>query len=71
MSVDLEYKGPVAIITINNPDQLGALTGDMIVSLGHRLREASDRKDTYITLLTGKGRFFSSCVTLFYFTSIL
>ena len=64
MSVDLEYEGHVAIITINNPSQLGALTGDMIVQLGHHLREAADSKSTYITLLTGKGRFFSSCVTL-------
>ena len=71
MSVDLEYRGHVALITVNNPKQLGALTGDMIVQLGHHLREAANSKDTYITLLTGKGRFFSSCVTLLLFAIAL
>lgn len=64
MSVDLEFKDHVAIITINNPKQLGALTRDMIVQLGHRMREAASCKDSYITLLTGTGRFFSSYVML-------
>lgn len=62
MSVDLEFKDHVAIITINNPKQLGALTRDMIAQLGHHMREAANRKDSYITLLTGTGRFFSSYV---------
>ncbi|KAF2160920.1 hypothetical protein M409DRAFT_59449 [Zasmidium cellare ATCC 36951] len=60
MSVDLEYSGHVAIITINNPKQLGALTRDMMAQLGHHMREAAENKDVYITLLSGKGRFFSS-----------
>lgn len=62
MSVDIEYKGNVAIITINNPDQLGALSYDMIVQLGHNMREAAECNDAYITLLIGTGRFFSSYV---------
>lgn len=60
MSVELEYSGRVAIITINNPKHLGALSRDMVAQLGHHMREADDRKEVYITLLTGTGRFFSS-----------
>lgn len=64
MSVDLAYKGHVAIITINNTKQLGALSRDMIVQLGHHMREAASRQDVYITVLAGTGRFFSSYVVL-------
>lgn len=60
MSVDLSFSGHVAVVVINNPKQLGALTQDMIVQLGHHLRTAADRGDIYVTLLTGTGRFFSS-----------
>ena len=60
MSVDLEYSGHVAIITIYNPKQLGALTRNMMAQLGHHMREAEENEDVYITLLAGTGRFFSS-----------
>lgn len=60
MSCTLTYKAHVAIITIDNPSKLGALTPDMRVQLGHHMRAADARKDVYITLLAGRGRFFSS-----------
>ncbi|KAL6248489.1 dodecenoyl-CoA isomerase [Rhinocladiella similis] len=60
MSCTIAYRGHVAIITIENPKTLGALTRDIQVQLGHHMREAADRKDVYITLLAGTGRFFSS-----------
>lgn len=60
MSVNLEYRGHVAVISIRNPEKLGALSIAMIVQLGHHLREAAESQDAYITLLTGTGRFFSS-----------
>ena len=44
MSVDLSYKGHVAVVTIRNAERLGALTGDMIAQLGHHMREADDRE---------------------------
>jgi len=60
MSVTIAYKGHVAVITIDNPKSLGALTKDMQVQLGHCMREAANHEGTYITLLAGTGRFFSS-----------
>ena len=57
MSVDLEFSGHVAIIVIDNPKQLGALTQGMVAQLGHHLRTAADREGVYVTLLTGTGRF--------------
>lgn len=60
MSCTIAYKKHVAIITIDNAPTLGALTRDIQIQLGHHMREAADRKDVYITLLAGTGRFFSS-----------
>ncbi|KPI38440.1 3,2-trans-enoyl-CoA isomerase [Cyphellophora attinorum] len=60
MSCALEYKAHVAIITINNPSKLGALTKDIRIQLGHHMRAAAEQQNVYITLLTGTGRFFSS-----------
>lgn len=60
MSCTIAYKGHVAVITIDNPKKLGALTTDIRIQLGHRLRAAAERKDVYITLLAGTGRFFSA-----------
>jgi Delta3-Delta2-enoyl-CoA isomerase len=60
MSCTIAYKGHVAIITIDNPTKLGALTRDIQVQLGHHMREAAERADIYVTLLAGTGRFFSS-----------
>jgi len=60
MSCTISYKDHVAIITINNPAKLGALTQDIQVQLGHHMRAAAEREGVYVTLLAGTGRFFSS-----------
>ncbi|KAF2167602.1 hypothetical protein M409DRAFT_66091 [Zasmidium cellare ATCC 36951] len=60
MSVEYEVDGKTAIITLNNPAKLNAINLDMFAQLGHHLRAAAADPNIYITLLTGKGRFFSS-----------
>lgn len=60
--VTLEYKGKLAIITINNEAKLNALSQDGYYQLASHMREVAENKDTFITILTGKGRFFSAYV---------
>jgi len=58
--VTLEYKGRLAIITINNEKKANALTQDQYYILATHMREVATRDDVFITLLTAKGRFFSA-----------
>lgn len=58
--VSLTYQDRVAIITLNRPDKLNALTQDLYYLLGDRLREIDQRDDIYVTVLTGTGRYFSA-----------
>ncbi|KAI9677669.1 MAG: hypothetical protein M1817_006624 [Caeruleum heppii] len=58
--VTLEYRGKVAIITLNNPKKLNALNADIYYHIAELLREIANRGEIYITLFTGTGRFFSA-----------
>lgn len=58
--VKLTYQDRIAIITFNRPEKLNALNQDLYYLLGERLREIDKREDIFITILTGKGRFFSA-----------
>lgn len=58
--ITLTIKGKIAIITFNIEKKLNALTQDLYYRLSCLMREAAGRDDTYITVLTGKGRFFSA-----------
>jgi len=58
--ISLEYRGRVAIITINNEKKLNALNQMQYYDLASKLREVATRDDVYVTLLIGKGRFFSA-----------
>jgi hypothetical protein len=57
----LEFRQNKAIITLNKPTKLNALTVGQFYLLASYLREAAKRPDIHITILTGTGRFFSSC----------
>ena len=61
--ITVSYQDRVAIVTLNRPDKLNALNADLYYLLGERLREIDSRDDIFITVLTGKGRFFSAYVT--------
>ena len=56
--VTLEYKGRIAIITINNEKKANALTGDQYDILATHMREVATHDEVFITLLTGKGILF-------------
>jgi len=58
--VTLSYHDRIAIITINNPKKLGALTKDGFYQISKYLREIETHDEVFITVLTGKGRFFSA-----------
>lgn len=69
-SVNLTTRGKIAIITLNLPKKLNALTQDLYYRLSCLMREIATRDDIYITILTGKGRYFSA-YTLIQFLSRL
>jgi Delta3-Delta2-enoyl-CoA isomerase len=56
----VEYKDKVAIITLNLPEKLNALDQELYFKLATSLHEVAARDDITITVLTGKGRFFSA-----------
>src|SRR6267378_772173 len=59
-SVLLERKGPAAWITLNRPDKLNAMNGEVVRELGARLREVEDDESVKVVVLTGAGRAFSA-----------
>ncbi|KAL9581067.1 MAG: hypothetical protein Q9212_004119 [Teloschistes hypoglaucus] len=59
-SITLTTEGKIAIITLNLPQKLNALTQELYYRLGSLMREVAARSDIYITVLTGKGRYFSA-----------
>ena len=58
--ITLETDGKIAIITFNIEKKLNALTLDLYYRLSSLMRGVAARDDIYITVLTGKGRFFSA-----------
>ncbi|KAM7223844.1 d3,d2-enoyl-coa isomerase [Rhypophila decipiens] len=59
-AIQIEYKGRLAIITINNEKKLNALNMVQYMELASAMNEVAKRDDVYITLLIGKGRYFSA-----------
>ncbi|KAI9731604.1 MAG: hypothetical protein M1835_003520 [Candelina submexicana] len=58
--VTLRTHGKIAIITIQQERKLNALGYDGYCRLSSVLREVAAREDIFITILTGKGRYFSA-----------
>ncbi|KAJ5819171.1 hypothetical protein N7474_004762 [Penicillium riverlandense] len=56
----LEYRGPVAIVTLNNPKKLNAQSKDGFYQIAKYLREIATHDEVLITVLTGAGRYFSA-----------
>ncbi|WPG98899.1 Hypothetical protein R9X50_00169900 [Acrodontium crateriforme] len=55
-----ETRGKVAIITLNLPQKLNALTQDLYYRISTYLRKVATMDEIQITVLTAKGRFFSA-----------
>jgi enoyl-CoA hydratase/carnithine racemase len=62
--IKVEYLGRIAILTIDNPTKLNALSGAQYYELAQRMQEVAEHDEVYITIIIGKGRFFSAYVTL-------
>ncbi|KAI1641031.1 3,2-trans-enoyl-CoA isomerase [Biscogniauxia mediterranea] len=58
--INVEYDGRVATVTIDNEKKLNALDMDGYYALAKALHDIAQRDDIYITVLTGKGRYFSA-----------
>ncbi|KAI3338878.1 ClpP/crotonase-like domain-containing protein [Ustulina deusta] len=58
--VKISYSGRIATITIDNDKKLNALGMDGYYAIAKALRDIAVRDDIYITILTGKGRYFSA-----------
>lgn len=59
-AIELEYRGRYAILTINKPKKAGALSRMQYFELAQKLREVATHDEVYVTVLVGKGRFFSA-----------
>ncbi|KAF0698059.1 Aste57867_11307 [Aphanomyces stellatus] len=60
-SVTLEKVGDIALLKLNDPTRLNALTSDMGIRLEELVREITDRVDEFAAVvLTGEGRAFSA-----------
>lgn len=53
--VSVEYKGKIAVITIDNEKKLNALDQDGYYQLAAYMREIATHDEVFITVLTGKG----------------
>ena len=58
--IKVSYSGRIATITIDNERKLNALDLEGYYQLARTMREVASRDDIYITVLTGKGRYFSA-----------
>lgn len=59
-SVRCEVDGSVAVITLDRPERLNALTGEMLRALGQHYDACDRDDDVRVIVLTGAGRAFSA-----------
>ena len=55
-----ERRGPAAWITLNRPDKLNAMNGDVVHRLRERLEQVEDDDSVKVVVITGAGRAFSA-----------
>jgi peroxisomal 3,2-trans-enoyl-CoA isomerase len=61
--ISVEYRGRVAIVTIDNAKKLNSLSQQQYYTLAQLMREIATHDEVYITVLIGKGRYFSAYVS--------
>ncbi len=59
-----EHDGHVAVITLNRPDRMNAISGPMLSALSQRLIECQQDPEVRVLVLTGAGRGFCSGLDL-------
>lgn len=58
--IEVEYIGHIAVIVLNKPKKLNALTKDEFYQLARTLQEVATHDEVVATVLIGNGRFFSA-----------
>ncbi|KAF2427171.1 peroxisomal d3,d2-enoyl-CoA isomeras-like protein [Tothia fuscella] len=58
--ITLETRGKIAIITLNREKKLNALDADLYYRLATLMNDVAAMPDITVTVLTGKGRYFSA-----------
>jgi enoyl-CoA hydratase len=53
-----------AVVTMHRPERLNAMSIDLVIALDDALHRVADDNDTYVCVLTGAGRAFSSGLDL-------
>lgn len=61
--ISLDYRGRVAVLTIDNDTKLNALSQFQYYDLAQKLREIATHDEVFITVILAKGRFFSAWVS--------
>ena len=56
----LEKDGPIAVLTLNRPDKMNAISADMRVAIPQALQEIQEDDSVRALILTGAGRGFCS-----------
>ena len=59
-AIKVDRDDGITFITLNRPDKLNSLTIQHYQLLAKRLREAAARDDVIVTVVTGRGRYFSA-----------
>lgn len=59
-----EKNGHIAILKLNRPDRMNAISSEMLTALGQRLMEYDRDIDVRVMILTGEGRGFCSGLDL-------
>jgi enoyl-CoA hydratase len=55
-----ERRGPAAWVTLNRPDKLNAISGEVVARLRESWKQAIEDDDVKVVVLTGAGRAFSA-----------
>lgn len=58
--ISVDYRGRVAVITIDNEKKLGALSQPQYYELATKMNEVATHDEVFVTVIIGKGRFFSA-----------
>lgn len=62
--VKIEDKGTVRWLTLNRPEVMNAITGDMLALLNDELKKADDDNNVRVLVITGAGRGFCTGLDL-------
>lgn len=60
--INLEYRGRVAVLTIDNDRKLNSMGLTQYYDLAQKMREIATHDEVFITVILAKGRYFSAYV---------